>query len=162
MARSRSTWAASKNIYDFACQRSTKYPDYVVFHFPDWIELKGVARSDWIPNMPLNVALNQRKNTFEAQGEFKNGALFIDLNDLYRDNLLKLIAADETIVQLPSGERLTVLQQAKTPDGKGDISGFIDESVPVISKAVDGGAVRGMTAGDVFKRCMDYKKTGRY
>ena len=60
-----------KNIYDFGCQRSARHPDYVVFHFPEWIDLKGVARTDWIPKMPLN----ERKSTFEAQGEFKNGAL---------------------------------------------------------------------------------------
>jgi hypothetical protein len=150
-----------KNIYDFGCQRSARHPDYVVFHFPEWIDLKGVARTDWIPKMPLNVALNERKS-FEAQGEFKNGALFIDLDDFYRDNLLRLMAAEETIVQMPSGDRLSVLQRARTPDGKGDIVGFVDEIVPVISKAVNGGAVSRMETADVLKSCLNYKRTGRY
>lgn len=151
-----------KNIYDFGCQRSAKHPDYVVFHFPAWIDLKGVARSDWIPKMPLNVALNEHKNTFEAQGEFKNGALFIDLDDFYRDNMLRLMAAEETIVQMPSGDRLNVLQRTRTPDGKGDIAGFVDEMVPVISKTVNGGAVSRMETAEVLKRCLNYKRTGRY
>lgn len=77
--------------------------------------------------MPLNVALNERKNTFKVQGEFKNGALFIDLDDFYRDNLLRLMAAEETIVQMPSADRLNVLQRTRTPDGKGDIAGFVGE-----------------------------------
>jgi hypothetical protein len=151
-----------KNIYDFGCQRSAKHNDYVVFHFPEWIDLKGVARSDWIPKMSLNFALNERKNTFDAQGEFKNGALFIDLDDFTRDNLLRLVAADETIVQMPSGDRLNVLQRTRTPDGKGDIASFVDDVVPMISKAVNGGAVRSMETVEVFKRCQNYKRTGRY
>jgi hypothetical protein len=69
-----------KNIFDFGCQRHSRNWDYLVFHFSDWASF-GLDRDKWQPHLSINVALNDLSLTFDANAEFKNGYLFVDLND---------------------------------------------------------------------------------
>jgi hypothetical protein len=115
-----------KNIVDYGCQRTRKHPDYLVFHFPEWIRLNGIKRDEWIPHMGIHVALDQLKHTFTADGEFKNGSLFVDFDDATSESLMRLLVSEDTSIQFgPKSERLVILQKAIAPDGKGDIMSFI-------------------------------------
>lgn len=69
----------TKNIFDFGCQRTNQYSNYLVFHFSEWVAL-GLSRGDWVPKMGLHIALDSPSFTFDVEGEFKNGSLFIDLS----------------------------------------------------------------------------------
>jgi hypothetical protein len=148
---------------DYGCQRTRNYSDYVVFHFPAWIKLQSIDSKQWLPKMDLRIALDGLKHTFTAEGEFKNGSLFVDLNDQFREGLMRLLVSEEAIIEFgPKDERLTVLQKATTPNGKGDIVGFIDDVVPIISSALGGGSVQSMETEVMLRKCVQYKKDGRF
>jgi len=152
-----------KNILDYGCQRTTQHSDYIVFHLPEWVELESVDRKEWIPRLNLRVALDGLKYTFDAEGEFKNGSLFVDLTDQFKENLMRLLVSEEAIIDFgQKSERLTILQRYRTPDGRGNIAGFIEDAVSLVSSAVGGGSVQSMEMETMLRKCMQYKKNGRY
>ena len=152
----------TKNIFDYGCQRSSRYSDYLVFHFPSWAR-SGLDNKRWVPRLRLNVALNELRVTFEVEGEYKNNSIFVDLNDQQRQNLSELMAAGEIVIDYGlSGERLQIEQRMLTPDGEGDVAGFIEEFVTkVLSPSVDGGKVVSFDADSMLKACLLYKRSGR-
>ena len=78
-------------------------------------------------------------------------------------NLLKLIAADEVIIDYgASEERLKIEQRTRTPDGKGDVIGFIEEFVSkIVSPSLGGGKVSSFDTDSMLQACLAYKRRGR-
>lgn len=152
----------TKNIFDFGCQRNSRYSDYLVFHLPSWAR-SGLENNSWVPRLSLNVALNGLSVTFDAEGEYKNSSIFIDLNDRQLQNLFKLIAADEIVIDYGvSGGRLRIEQRMLTPDGEGDIAKFIEDFViNILSPSIAGGKVIGFNTDSLLKACLAYKRNGR-
>jgi hypothetical protein len=152
----------SKNIFDFGCQRSDRYSDYLVFHFPDWASF-GFENNSWIPRLRLKIALNELRTTFDAEGEYKNSSIFVDMNDQQRENLLKLIAADEILIDYgASQDRLTIEQRTRTPDGKGNVVGAIEDLVTnAVSPAIGGGRVVSFDTDGMLSACLTFKRRGR-
>jgi hypothetical protein len=152
----------TKNIFDFGCQRSNRYLDYLVFHFPSWAST-GLENQAWVPRLRLKIALNELRVTFDAEGEYKNSSIFVDLNDEQAQNIFKLIAADQIIIDYGVSEkRLNIEQRARTPDGKGDVVGFIEDFVVnVLSPSIGGGKVASFDTDSMLKACSSYKRNGR-
>lgn len=122
----------------------------------------GLDNNSWIPLLGLNIALNGLSVTFDAEGEYKNSSIFIDLNDRHLQNLFKLIAADEIVIDYgASAGRLRIEQRMLTPDGEGDIAKFIEDFViNVLSPSVAGGKVMGFNTDSLLKACTAYKRSG--
>jgi hypothetical protein len=152
----------TKNIFDFGSQRNVRYSDYLVFHFPGRAR-SSFENSSWIPRLALNIALNNLSITLDAQGEYKHSALFIDFNDQQQQNLFELIAADEILIDYGvSGERLKSEQRTRTPDGKGNVAGFIEEFVTnMLSPSIAGGKVVGFDTDGMLRTCLAYKRNRR-
>jgi hypothetical protein len=152
----------TKNIFDFGCQRNNRYSDYIVFHFPNWAGT-GLEGETWKPRLPLKIALNELHLTFDAEGEYKNSSLFVDLDRQQLQPLLKLMTADDMIIDygVPEG-RLTVQQRTLTPDGKGNVVGFLGDFVTnILSPSIKAGKVTSFDTDGVLKACMTYKQRGR-
>lgn len=151
----------TKNIFDFGCQRNRRYSDYLVFHLPSWART-GLEDQHRVPRLPVRIALNELRLTFDAEGEYKNSSIFIDLNDQQAQNIFKLIAADQMIIDYGvSEERLNIEQRTRTPDGKGDVTGFIEEFVfNVLAPSIGGSKVAGFDTDRMLKACMSYKRNG--
>jgi hypothetical protein len=151
-----------KNIVDFGCQKNARNWDYLVFHFPDWASF-GLEKNSWNPHLRINVALNELSLTFDADAEFKNNSLFIDLNEPQHENLFKLMAASEITIDYGfSDARQKIHQADRTPDGKGNVTGFIDDMVrQLVSPGVRGGKVVSFDNDGVLKACMAYRRNGR-
>ena len=80
--------------------------------------------------MRLKIALNELGVSFDAEGEYKNDLIFVDLNDEQMQNIFKLMAADQIMIYYGiSQERLNIEQRTRTPDGKGNVVAFIEEFV---------------------------------
>ncbi len=152
----------TKNIFDFGCQRSGRYSDYLVFHLPDWAS-SGLENKSWIPRLRLKVGLNELSTTFDAEGEYKNSSIFIDMNDQQRENLFKLMAAGEVVIDYGmSEERLKIEQRSRTPDGKGNITGLIEDFVMnVLSPANGGTRVVSFDTNGMLNACLAFKRRGR-
>jgi hypothetical protein len=152
----------TKNIFDFGCQRDSRYSDYLVFHLPSWAKT-GLENNNWVPRLNLKVALNGLSVTFDAEGEYKNSSIFIDLNDRQLQSLFKLIAAEEIVIDYGvSGERLRIEQRMLTPDGEGDIAKFIEDFViNILAPSVAGGKAVGFNTDSLLKACLAYKRNGR-
>jgi hypothetical protein len=86
-----------KNIMSYGCQRNSRISDYVAFHLPKWIQLNSIDANKWISRMDLRIAID--KGTFTAVGEYKGMELFIDLNDDFRNNLLRLLVSEEIMIE---------------------------------------------------------------
>jgi hypothetical protein len=148
------------NSMMYGCQRTARYSDYVQFEFPTWIELKGIDSNSWISQIDLRIAIDKR--TFTAVGEYRNRELAVDLNDTQKDNLLRLLVSEETVIEFgPNNERLTLYQKYRTPSG-GNIVGFMDDIVQQISSILKSGKVESMEEETMLERCSNYKRTGRY
>jgi hypothetical protein len=105
----------TKNIFDFGCQRTHRYSDYLVFHLPSWAR-SGLENNSWIPRLSINVALNGLSVTFDVEGRIQEYSIFIDLNDQQLQNLFKLIAADDILIDYGvSGGWLRIEQWMLTP-----------------------------------------------
>jgi hypothetical protein len=152
----------SKNIFDFGCQRTDRYSDYLVFHLPDGAS-SGLENNSWIPRWRLKLALNELSKTFDAEGEYKNSSIFIDMNDQQRENLFELIAAHEIIIDYGvSEERLKIEQRTRTPDGKGNVIGFIEDFVTnALSPAIGRGRVVSFDTNGMLNACLAFKQRGR-
>jgi hypothetical protein len=151
----------TKNILDFGCQRNSKYLDYLVFHFPNWAH-SGLDSTEWLPRLHLNIALNKLSFTLEAEGEYKNNSIFIDFNEQQQQHLIRLMAADEILVDYGTPkERLNIEQRTQTPDGAGNVVGFIEDLVTkVVSPSMDGGKVLSFDTDNMLKTCLAYKQQG--
>jgi hypothetical protein len=154
--------ARTKNIFDFGCQRNNRYLDYLVFHFPSWAA-SGLENQTWIPRLRLKIALNELDVTFSAEREYKNSSIFIDLNNEQVQDIFKLIAADQIMIDYGvSEERLNIEQVTRTPDGKGNVVGFIEDFVTnVLSPSIGGGKVVSFDTDSMLKACTSYKRHGR-
>ncbi len=152
----------TKNIFDFGCQRSRRYTDYLVFHLPTWVK-SGLENDKWIPHLRLNIALNALSSTFDADGEYKNGSIFVDLNEQQKDNLFKLLAANDITIDYGVAEaRLSIEQRTRTPDGNGNVVGFIEDLVTnILSPALRAGKVTGFETESMLSACVAYKRSGR-
>jgi len=149
-----------KNIISFGCQRTNRHLDYISFHIPPWIQLNGIDRGNWISQLDLRILGDGF--SFTPVAEYRNGTLFVDLNDVFKDQLLRLIVSDKIFVEFgPKNERIVVYQMYRTPSG-GNVVGFIDDVVPQISSVLQGGKVESLEAEAILRKCSDYKKTGRY
>lgn len=152
----------TKNILDFGCQRTSRSSDYVVFHFPSWINT-GMRAADWKPRLPLHIGINSLSLTFDAEAEFKNSGIFVDLDDLHRLNLLKMITAQSITVDYGSDQRLNIEQRTRTADGEGDVAGFVDDFVlHLLAPSVGAGKVTSYDVDKMLATCLTYKRKGRF
>jgi len=153
----------TKNILDFGCQRTDRFVDYVVFHFPNWANT-GLSNSDWKPKLPLHVGINNLSLTFDAEAELKNGNVFIDLNDRYKQNLLKAMTAQSIVVDFGFGDkRLNIEQRTRMHDGEGDVVGFVDDFVTqILSRSVNTGKITSYDTGGMLSACLAYKRNGKF
>jgi hypothetical protein len=73
------------------------------------------------------------------------------------------MAASEIIIDYGFPDaRLKILQQTRTPDGKGDVAGFIEAMVKeLVSPGVGGGKVVSFDTDSILKACMAYQRSGR-
>ena len=149
-----------KNMMSYGCQRNSRFVDYLAFHLPSWIELIGVDRNGWIPKLDLNIAID--RVGFTAAGEYRNRELFIDLTNDFRDHILKLLISEKIFVAFgPKNERITVYQSHRTPSG-GNVVGFFDDAVPMLSQVLHGGKVESLETESILERCSAFKRNGRY
>jgi hypothetical protein len=149
-----------KNIISYGCQRSSRTLDFVVFHLPTWIHLNTIDTNGWISQLVLRIAIDRL--SFTAVGEYRNRELFIDLNDDFRDHLLKLLISEQIVVEFgPKNERITVNQMYRTPTG-GNVVGYLDEMVPHVSSLLKGGKVESLETEAMLQKCLVFKKNGRY
>jgi hypothetical protein len=59
------------------------------------------------------------------------------------------------------GQRLNIQQQTRTPNGSGDVAGFIEDLViNILSPAVGGGKVLSFDTDRVLKTCQAWKQRG--
>jgi hypothetical protein len=88
---------------------------------------------------------------------------FIDLNEQQRENLFKLVAADQIIIDYGVSEgRLNIQQRTRSPDGKGNVVGFIEDFVTnILLPSIGGGKVVGFDTDSMLKACLAYKSRGR-
>jgi hypothetical protein len=157
-----------KNITTFACKRDSRLWDHWAIHLPAWVKLQTIDENAWISKMDLRVMTDD--GTFTADGEYfistkknRDKEFFIDLTPVNRISMLGLLASSRIIVEFgPAQERIGIRQMSRTPDGTGNIEGFVDVFVPEISKAINGGAVRSFSTDSMLKACAEFKKTGRY
>jgi hypothetical protein len=153
----------TKDIVDFGCQRNNRHLDYVVFHFPHWA-LSGLNESDWKPRLPLHIGINNLSLTFDAEGELKNAAIFVDLSDRYKLNLLKMITAQTIMVDYGvDGSLIRIEQRTRTPDGEGDVTKFVNDFVTeILSPSVGAGKVTSYDTDGMLAACLYYKRKGAY
>lgn len=149
-----------KNIMSYGCQRTNRDRDYIVFHLPSLVHLNGIEPDGWISQLDLHILAD--KFSFTAVGEFHNRELFIDFNDDFGDKLLKLIVSDKIIVEFgPKSERITVQQMYRTPSG-GNVVGFLDNAVTLLSSALGGGKVESLETETILQKCLAFKRTGKF
>jgi hypothetical protein len=153
----------TKDILDFGCQRTSRYSDYVVFHFPNWTN-NGISRADWKPRLPLQIGINGLSLTFNAEAEFKNGGLFVDLDDLHRLNLLKMMTAQSITVDYGVNDaRLNLEQRTRASDGEGNVVNFVDDFVVhLVAPSVDAGKVTSYDMDKMLATCLAYKRKGTF
>lgn len=149
-----------KNIMSYGCQRSNRTLDYVVFALPSWVRLNTIDTNGWISQLDLRILID--RGSFTAVGEYKDRQLFIDLNDDFKNNLLKLLVSEKIIIEFgPKNEQIIVYQKHRTTEG-GNVVGFLDEAVPQLSSIVRGGKVESLETEKMLGKCLAYKKNGRY
>jgi hypothetical protein len=149
-----------KNIMSYGCQRTNRHPDFIVFHIPTWIDLKGINPDGWISQLDVHLAVDRL--TFTAVGEYRSRELFIDLSDDNRDGIFKLLISEEILVEFgPKSERISIYQKNRSPTG-GNIAGYMDDIVPMLSSQLGGGKVESLEMETVLERCKAYKRSGRY
>jgi hypothetical protein len=118
--------------------------------------------------MELRILIDDA--TFSTVGEYnisekknRDKEFFIDFTDVNRNSMLELLTSSKVVIEFgPTQERIGIRQISRTPDGAGDIEGFLDEFVPQISKAIGGGAVRSFSTDSMLRTCAGFKKTGRW
>jgi len=101
-----------KNIIDFGCQSNSRYYNYSVFHFADWMSV-GFDRTKWLPHISLSIGLDNLKQTYQADAEYKNNALFIDLNEQTSELLTSTLDAGQISVDYGGAWRAACLGAAR-------------------------------------------------
>jgi hypothetical protein len=150
-----------KNIANFACQRNSQLRDHVVVYVPRWADLKTIDERSWTSEMELRVLIDD--TTFKTVGEYRDKEFFIDITDVNRESMMELLTSSEIVIEFgPAQERIGIRQASRTPDGTGNIEGFLDQLVPDISKAIGGGAVQSFSTDSMLRTCAGFKKTGRF
>jgi hypothetical protein len=152
-----------KNVMSYGCQRNNRNYDFVAFHLPSWIHFSGIETDGWISQLDLRVSTD--KLGFTAVGEYRKRELFIDLNEDFKDKLLKLIVSDQITIEFgPKNERIAIHQMHRTPSG-GNVAGFLDDAVPMLMSALTNGKpgkIESLEAETILQKCLTFKKTGRY
>jgi hypothetical protein len=149
-----------KNIMSYVCKRDSKTLDYVIFHLPKWVHSDTIDHNDWISRIDLRIAID--KSTFTAVGEYRDRELSIDLTREWGESLLKLLISENIAVEFgPHTERINLRQLYRTPTG-GDIVGFFDDAVPMISSALGGGKVDSLETETMLQKCIAFKRSGKY
>ena len=149
-----------KNIISYGCQRNPRVSDFVVIHLPTWVRLKTIDTDSWVSRLDLHIAIDRL--SFTAVGEYRKREFFIDLNDEFRESLLKLLISEQILIEFgPKDERINIRQMYRTPNG-GNVVGYLDEIVPKISTALGGGKAESLETETILGRCSAFKKNGKY
>jgi hypothetical protein len=145
------------NALFVVCQN--KYDDVVVFHIPAGVELKSIRRDQWVSKMEVRVLADDVGSSFEA--EYIKGDIFIDITPKTRDSLMHIIDSRQVSVEFgPQQERLEIYQADKTPDGKGDLRGFLREAAPMFVGSMGGRNIRTIKGAQLLNACARFKATG--
>jgi hypothetical protein len=122
-----------KNITSFACQRNSRLLDHVVVHVPQWVSVRTIDEGGWYSKIELRILLDGA--TFTTVGEYRSKEFFIDITEDNRNSMLELLDSSEIIIEFgPAREQIRIRQAPRTPDGTGNIDGFLEQVVPTFRR----------------------------
>jgi hypothetical protein len=146
------------NSMIYTCQRSPQKSDFLTFHFPPDISPASFKYDEWVPKIELSVLADNTSS--HVIGEYIKGDIFVDANQVGVDDFLRFVAASDIIVQFGAkNDRLNLLIADKFINM--DLAGGLRQLLPAIIN-VEPNSLHAYTNDEMLKRCLTYKRTGKY